>query len=114
MASLNIASDRTSSTLVLPQVTLRDLGQDQGAAPGHPERRCCVLLRPERGTLGQTGLHMCSISGGKKGGHSGGAVTRANLESSGGRVRRAVRDKENEGKRNGRRWIKTEEKEDKE
>ena len=39
---------------------------------------------------------------------------RANLESSGRRVRRAVRDEENEEKRNGRIWIKTEEKEDKE
>ena len=36
----------------------------------------------------------------------GGAVTRANLESSGRRVRRAVRHEVNEGKGNGRRWIK--------
>ena len=55
--------------------------------------------------MGQMGLHLCSISGGKKGGHSGGEVTRANLESSGRRVR-AVRDEENEGKEKGRRWIK--------
>uniref|UniRef100_A0A8C6D057 Immunoglobulin domain-containing protein n=1 Tax=Moschus moschiferus TaxID=68415 RepID=A0A8C6D057_MOSMO len=54
MASLNIASDRKSSTLVLPQVTLRDIA--------------VYYLRGE----------------------------------------------ENEGKGNGRRWIKTEEKEDKE
>ena len=46
-ASLTIASDRNSSTFVLPQVTLRD---------------AAVLLHPERGTLGQTGLHLCSIS----------------------------------------------------
>ena len=58
MASLTIASDRKSSTLVLPQVTLRD---------------AAVLLHPERGTLGQTGLHLCSISGGRKRGHSGGS-----------------------------------------
>ena len=52
MASLNTASD---STLVLPQVTLRDTA--------------VYLLHPERGTLGQTGLHLYSISGGQKGGH---------------------------------------------
>ena len=60
------------------------------------------------------GLHLCSISGGKKEGPSGGAGMRANLESSGRKVRRAVREEKNEEKRNGRRWIKTEEKEDKE
>ena len=36
--------------------------QHLGPALGHPERHCCVLLRPERGTLGQTGLHLCSVS----------------------------------------------------
>ena len=46
------------------------------------------------------GLHLCSISGGKKWGHSGGAVTRANLESK--ESQRAVRDEENEGKEKGR------------
>ena len=36
----------------------------------------------------------------------GGAVTRANLESSGRRIRRAVRHEGNEGKEKGRRCIK--------
>ena len=54
------------------------------------------------------GLQLCSISGAKMMGRDrvGGAVMRANLESSGRRVRRAVRCGENEGKGNGRRWIK--------
>ena len=36
----------------------------------------------------------------------GEAVTRANLESCGRGIRRAVRHEENEGRGNGRRWIK--------
>ena len=36
----------------------------------------------------------------------GEAVTRANLESSGRRIKRAVSHEGNEGKGNGRRWIK--------
>ena len=40
------------------------------------------------------------------GGRVAGAVARANLESSGRRIRRAVRHEGNEGKGNGRRWIK--------
>ena len=42
--------------------SFRQKVQHLGPAPGHPERPCCVLLRPERGTLGQMGLHLCSIS----------------------------------------------------
>ena len=36
--------------------------QHLGPAPGHPERHRGVLLHPEKGTLGQTGLHLCSVS----------------------------------------------------
>ena len=73
-ASLTIASDRKSSTLVLPQVTLRDTAVYYCVPrEAHWDRRgctCAVSLLWEEG-----------------GGHSGGAVTRANLESSGRRVR---------------------------
>ena len=71
----------------LSDYSFRQKVQHLGPAPGHPERHYCVLLHPERGTVGQMGLHLCSISGGKKWGHSGGAVMRANLEPSGRRFR---------------------------
>ena len=91
----------------LSEHSFRQKVQHLGPAPGHPERQRCVLLRPERGTLGQTGLHLCSISlVGRWGSRVGGPVTRANLESFGRRIRRAVRHEGNEGKGNGRRWIK--------
>ena len=87
--------------------SFRQKVQHLGPAPGHPERHRCVLLHPERGTLGQTGLHLCSISGGKiEAGQSCGSSHKTNLESSGRRIRRAVRHEGNEGKRNRRRWIK--------
>ena len=90
VASLTIASDRKSSTLVLPQVTLRD------AAVYY-----CVLREAHWDRQGCT----CAVSlVGRRGELSGGAVTRANLESK--ESQRAVRDEENEGKGNGRRWIK--------
>ena len=89
----------------LSEHSFRQKVQHPGPAPGHPERRRCVLLRPERGTLGQTGLHLCSISlVGRRGDIAEGAVTRANLESK--ESQRAVRDEENEGKEKGRRCIK--------
>ena len=92
MASLTIASDRKSSTLVLPQVTLRD------AAVYY-----CVLREAHWDRRGCT----CAVSlVGRWGGRVGGAVTRANLESFGRRIRRAVRHEGNEGKGNGRKWIK--------
>ena len=73
MASLTIASDRKSSTLVLPQVTLRD------AAVYY-----CVLRKAHWDRRGCT----CAVSlMGKSGDRVGRAVTRANLESSRRRVR---------------------------
>ena len=73
VASLTIASDRKSSTLVLPQVTLRD------AAVYY-----CVLREAHWDRQGCT----CAVSlVGRRGELSGGAVTRANLESSRRRVR---------------------------
>ena len=69
-ASLNTASD---STLVLPQVTMRDTTVYY-----------CVLER-HTGTDGAAPVQC--FSGGQKGAHSRGAVTRANLESSRRRVR---------------------------
>ena len=86
VASLTIASDRKSSTLVLPQVTLRD------AAVYY-----CVLREAHWDRQGCT----CAVSlVGRRGELSGGAVTRANLESK--ESQRAVRDEENEGKEKGR------------
>ena len=71
--SLTIASDRKSSTLVLPQVTLRD------AAVYY-----CVLRKAHWDRRGCT----CAVSlMGKSGDRVGRAVTRANLESSRRRVR---------------------------
>ena len=74
MASLHIASDRKCSTLVLPQVTLRDTAVFYCIPrEAHWDRQgctCAVSLLWEEG--GDT---------------VGGAVTRANLESSGRRVR---------------------------
>ncbi|KAI4582696.1 hypothetical protein MJG53_007909 [Ovis ammon polii x Ovis aries] len=73
MASLHIASDRKSSTLVLPQVTLRD------AAVYY-----CVLREAHWDRQGCT----CAASlVGRRGDTAGRAVTRANLESSRRRVR---------------------------
>ena len=73
LASLTIASDGKSSTLVLPQVTLRDTTVYY-----------CVLRGAQWDRWG------CTCAGslvGRRGRHSGGAVTRANLKSSGRRVR---------------------------
>ena len=73
LASLTIASDRKSSTLVLTQVTLRDTAVYY-----------CILRGTHWARWG------CTCTGslvGRRGGHSGGAVTRANLESSRRRVR---------------------------
>ncbi|KAB0353794.1 hypothetical protein FD755_023503, partial [Muntiacus reevesi] len=89
LASLTIASDRKSSTLVLPQVTLRDTAVYYCVLRGaHGDRRGCTCAVSLVGRRGDT----------------------SHLEG----TQRAVRDKGNEGKINGRRWIKTEEKEDKE
>ena len=73
MASLHIASDRKSSILVLPQVTLRDAAVYYCALrEAHWDRRGCT----------------CAVSlVGRRGDTAGGAVTRANLESSRRRVR---------------------------
>ena len=86
--------------------SFRQKVQHLGPAPGHPERRRCVLLHPERGTLGQTGLHLCSISGGRKWGHSGESSHESKSRVIWKESQRAVRDEENEGKEKGRRWIK--------
>ena len=73
MASLTIASDRKSSTLVLPQVTLRDTAVYY-----------CVLREAQWDRRGCT----CAVSlVGRRGDRVGGAVKRANLESSRRRVR---------------------------
>ena len=73
MASLHIASDRKSSTLVLPQVTLRDAAVYYCALrEAHWDRRGCTCAASLVGRRGET---------------AGRAVTRANLESSRRRVR---------------------------
>ena len=73
MASLTTASDRKSSTLVLPQVTLRDTAVYY-----------CVLREAHWDRRGCT----CAVSlVGRSGDRVGRAVMRANLESSGRRVR---------------------------
>ncbi|KAG5206999.1 hypothetical protein JEQ12_018572 [Ovis aries] len=73
MASLTIASDRKSSTLVLPQVTLRDAAVYYCALrEAHWDRRGCTCAASLVGRRGDT---------------AGRAVTRANLESSRRRVR---------------------------
>ena len=73
MASLHIASDRKSSTLVLPQVTLRD------AAVYY-----CILREAHWDRRGCT----CAVSlVAGSGDTAGRAVRRANLESAGRRVR---------------------------
>ena len=73
-ASLTIASDRKSSTLVLPQVTLRDTAVYY-----------CILREAHRDRWGCA----CAVSlVGRRGDTVGKAVTRANLEPS----RRTVRE----------------------
>ena len=73
MASLTIASDRKSSTLVLPQVTLRD-----------PAVYYCILREAHWDRRGCT----CAVSlVGRSGDRVGRAVMRANLELSRRRVR---------------------------
>ena len=73
MASLTTASDRKPSTLVLPQVTLRDTAVYY-----------CVLRETQWDRRGCT----CAVSlVGRRGDRVGGAVKRANLESSRRRVR---------------------------
>ena len=49
---------------------------------------------------------MCSISGGRKWGHSGESSQESKSRVSWKESQRAVRDEENEGKEKGRRWIK--------
>uniref|UniRef100_A0ABI0NNH7 Ig-like domain-containing protein n=2 Tax=Bos taurus TaxID=9913 RepID=A0ABI0NNH7_BOVIN len=72
-ASLTISSDRKSSTLVLPQVTLRDTAVYY-----------CVLREAHWDRRGCT----CAVSlVAGRGDTAGGAVTRPNLESSRRRVR---------------------------
>ena len=89
-ASLTIASDRKSSTLILSQVTLRDTAVYY-----------CILREAHWDRWGCT----CAVSlVGRWGGRVGGAVTRANLELK--ESQKAVRDEENEGKEKGRRCIK--------
>ena len=91
MASLTTTSERKCSTLVLPQVTLRDTAVYY-----------CILREAHWDRRGCT----CAVSlVGRWGCRVGGAVTRANLEF-GRRIRRAVRHEGNEGKGNGRKWIK--------
>ena len=73
LASLTIASDRKSSTLVLPQVTLRDTAVYY-----------CILRGAQWARWG------CTCTGslvGRRGDTVGEAVTRANLESFRRRVR---------------------------
>ena len=73
MASLHIAPDRKSSTLVLPQVTLRDAAVYYCVLrEAHWDRRGCTCAASLVGRSGDT---------------AGRAVTRANLESSRRRVR---------------------------
>ena len=64
-----------------------------------------MKLQPmeERGRFGGSGVKEGRLRRKLPGLGVGGAITRANLESFGRRIRRAVRDEENEGKRNGRR-----------
>ena len=52
------------------------------------------------------GLHVCSISGGRKRGHSGGSSHESKSRVIWKETQRAVRDEENEGKEKGRRCIK--------
>ena len=74
MASLTIASDRKSSTFVLPQVTLRDTAVYY-----------CVLREAHWDRQGCT----CAVSLVRRRGDTvGGAVKRANLELSRRRVRK--------------------------
>ena len=81
--------------------------QHLGPAPGHPERHHCVLPHPERGTLGQTGLHLCSISGGKKGeGQSWGSSHKSKSRVMWKGNQKSSKTWGNEGRGNGRRWIK--------
>ena len=56
--------------------------------------------------MGQMGLHLCSISGGKKGGTQWGSSHESKSRVIWKESQRAVRDEENEGKGKGRRWIK--------
>ena len=56
--------------------------------------------------MGQMGLHLHSISGGKKRGHSGGSSHESKSRVIWKESQRAVRDEENEGRLKGRRWIK--------
>ncbi|KAB0340339.1 hypothetical protein FD754_023219 [Muntiacus muntjak] len=80
MTSLTIASDRKSSTLVLPQVTLRDTTVYY-----------CILREAQWDRRGCT----CAVSlVAGRGGHRGGAVKRANLES----FRRKVREQKGQGR----------------
>ena len=92
MASLNTASDRKSSTLVLPQVTLRDTAVYYCILrEAHWDRRgctCAVFLWWEEEGTQQRSSHE--------------SKSRVIWKES----QRAVRDEENEGKEKGRRCIK--------
>jgi len=92
MASLNTVSDRKCSTLVLPQVTLRDTAVYY-----------CVLREAHWDRWGCT----CAVflwweEGGTQWGSSHESKSRVIWKES----QRAVRDEENEGKEKGRRCIK--------
>ena len=85
----------------LSEHSFRQKVQHLGPAPGHPERHRCVLLRPERGTWGQMGLHLRSISGGRKGGETRGSSHESKSRAIWKESQRAVRDEGNEGKDKG-------------
>ena len=92
MASLNTASDRKCSTLVLPQVTLRD------AAVYY-----CILRDTYWDRRGCTSaVFLWWEEGGTQRGSSHESKSRVIWKES----QRAVRDEENEGKEKGRRCIK--------
>ena len=56
--------------------------------------------------MGQMGLHLHSISGGKKRGHSGGSSHESKSRAIWKESQRTVRDEDNEVKETGRRCIK--------
>ena len=92
MASLTIASDRKSSTLVLPRVTLRDTAVYY-----------CILRDPQWDRWGCT----CTVSLWWQGWEWRGAESlRANLEPSRVRVREQEEKREKQEKEGARIWIK--------
>ena len=92
MASLNTASDRKCSTLVLPQVTLRDTTVYYcNLREAHWDRRGCTCA-----------VFLWWEEGGTQRGSSHESKSRVIWKES----QRAVRDEENEGKEKGKRCIK--------